>query len=120
MIIILTSTHCLVCNLYDPFRLFTLTGFVDVRKLEKKRAALEGDPGKKGDLIEKYIDKGSQVYAPMTRFGVFIDRGSEQYNIKSAYLSSYEGNMHTIPCTDKSAILHSQRRPSQKRHFIQS
>merc|ERR1719499_2564063 len=62
-----------------------------VRRLERKRSCLEGDPDRKKDLVDKYIDSGSQVYAPMTRFGVFIDRGSEQYNIKSAYLSSYEG-----------------------------
>ncbi|XP_063726301.1 cilia- and flagella-associated protein 91-like isoform X2 [Symsagittifera roscoffensis] len=63
----------------------------NVRRLERKRSGLEGDPERKKDIVDKYIDCGSQVYAPMARFGVFIDRGSEQYNIKSAYLNSYEG-----------------------------
>ena len=32
-----------------------------------------------------------QVYAPQTRVGVFLDRGSEQYNVKNRYLTTYDG-----------------------------
>eukprot|EP00116_Pleurobrachia_bachei_P016894 sb/3477156/ len=32
-----------------------------------------------------------QVYAPQTRVGVFLDRGSELYNVKNRYLNTYEG-----------------------------
>ena len=33
----------------------------------------------------------TQVYAPQTRVGVFLDRGSELYNVKNRYLNTYEG-----------------------------
>ena len=33
----------------------------------------------------------AQVYAPQTRVGVFLDRGSELYNVKNRYLNTYEG-----------------------------
>lgn len=38
-----------------------------------------------------YSDPSSQVYAPMSRIGVFLDRGSEQFVVKSRYLSTFQG-----------------------------
>ena len=94
---ILMNEHCILVS--------------DVRRLERKRSGLEGDPERKKDIVDKYIDCGSQVYAPMARFGVFIDRGSEQYNIKSAYLNSYEGNIlfYIIICKKLEVILISNK-----------
>ena len=43
------------------------------------------------DFLKDYSDPSSQVYAPMSRIGVFLDRGSEQFVVKSRYLSTYQG-----------------------------
>ena len=43
------------------------------------------------DVINDYTNYDSQTYAPMSRVGVFLDRGSEQYVVKSSYLSTYQG-----------------------------
>lgn len=43
------------------------------------------------DLTKDYVNPDSQTYAPLTRIGVFLDRNSENYNVKSRYLSTYEG-----------------------------
>ena len=47
------------------------------------------------DIIQfdlDYTSYDSEVYAPMARHGVFPDRGSEQYNVKSKYLDTYQVN----------------------------
>jgi hypothetical protein len=43
------------------------------------------------DIIYDYTNYDSEVYAPIARHGVFPDRGSEQYNVKSKYLDTYQG-----------------------------
>lgn len=43
------------------------------------------------DIIQEYSNFGSQTYAPLTRIGMFLDRGSEQYVVKSRHLSTYQG-----------------------------
>uniref|UniRef100_A0A5K3EHA8 Cilia- and flagella-associated protein 91 n=1 Tax=Mesocestoides corti TaxID=53468 RepID=A0A5K3EHA8_MESCO len=45
----------------------------------------------KPDKITIYSQPGSQAYAPLTRIGVFPDRGSERYKVKSHFLESYSG-----------------------------
>ena len=42
-------------------------------------------------MIKEYTEFGSQVHAPLSRVGVFLDRGSEQYVVKSRYLSTFNG-----------------------------
>ena len=32
-----------------------------------------------------------QVYAPLSRVGVFLDQGSEKYKVKSRHLDTYQG-----------------------------
>jgi len=61
-----------------------------IRKLTEKRTQVETS-FKKRDVISDYADPGSQTYAPMTRIGIFLDRGSEQYLVKSRHLSTYQG-----------------------------
>jgi hypothetical protein len=61
-----------------------------IRKLTEKRRKVEGKVERR-DVVNDYADYGSQTYAPMTRVGVFLDRGSEQYVVKSRYLNSYQG-----------------------------
>lgn len=43
------------------------------------------------DIIQEFSNFGSQTYAPLTRIGMFLDRGSEQYVVKSRHLSTYQG-----------------------------
>ena len=43
------------------------------------------------DIVNDYAQHGSQTYAPMSRIGVFLDRGSEQFNVNSYHLSTYQG-----------------------------
>ncbi|XP_070549252.1 cilia- and flagella-associated protein 91-like [Ptychodera flava] len=61
-----------------------------IRKLTEKRRKVEGKLERR-QITHDYSMFGSQVYAPMTRLGVFLDRGSEQYVVKSRYLSTYQG-----------------------------
>lgn len=61
-----------------------------VRKLNEKRRTVEGKLERR-EIVKDYSNYDSQTYAPMSRVGVFLDRGSEQYNIKSYHLSTYQG-----------------------------
>ena len=63
---------------------------VAVRKVTEKRKLVEGKHERR-DVIKEYSNYDSQTYAPMSRVGVFLDRGSEQYVVKSSYLSTYQG-----------------------------
>lgn len=45
----------------------------------------------KRDVIQQYSNFDSQVYAPMTRIGVYLDSGSEQFNVKSKFSTTLEG-----------------------------
>lgn len=61
-----------------------------VRKLVEAKSNVENKLERR-QIITEYSDPGSQVYAPMTRIGVFMDRGCEQYVVKSKYLTTYRG-----------------------------
>jgi len=61
-----------------------------IRKLTRKRDAVEGKLERR-NFLSDYSDPSSQVYAPMSRIGVFLDRGSEQFVVNSRYLSTYQG-----------------------------
>ena len=61
-----------------------------IRKMTIERKTIEGGMHRR-DIVSDYSDYASQVYAPLARIGVFLDRGSEQYVVKSRYLSSYQG-----------------------------
>ncbi|XP_012944765.1 cilia- and flagella-associated protein 91 [Aplysia californica] len=61
-----------------------------IRKMTEKRAQVETS-FKRRAIIQEYADPGSQTYAPLTRIGIFLDRGSEQYLVKSRHLSTYQG-----------------------------
>ena len=61
-----------------------------IRKLTRKRDTVEGKLERR-DFLKDYSDPASQTYAPMSRIGVFLDRGSEQFVVKSRYLSTYQG-----------------------------
>lgn len=43
------------------------------------------------DVIADYASFSSQSYAPLTRVGIFLDRGSENYVVKSRHLNTYQG-----------------------------
>ncbi|CAG5116047.1 unnamed protein product [Candidula unifasciata] len=61
-----------------------------IRKLTNKRARVLNS-FRRRNIIKDYTDPGSETYAPLTRIGVFLDRGSEQYVVKSRHLSTYQG-----------------------------
>ncbi|XP_071958133.1 cilia- and flagella-associated protein 91-like isoform X2 [Antedon mediterranea] len=61
-----------------------------IRRLTEKRRTVEGKLERR-DVTKTYADYDSQVYAPMTRLGVFLDKGSEQNVVKSKYLTTYQG-----------------------------
>lgn len=65
--------------------------FAAIRKLTGKRAKVEGKLDRR-DVIQDFSNYGSQTYAPLTRIGMFLDRGSEQFVVKSKHLSTYQGN----------------------------
>lgn len=84
----------ILCVLFTVLR-FILTEsffiFVSViRKLTRKRDIVEGKLERR-DFLKDYSDPASQTYAPMSRIGVFLDRGSEHFVVKSRYLSTYQG-----------------------------
>lgn len=64
--------------------------FVAIRKLTEKRRKVEGKFERR-QIINEYSSYGSQSYAPLTRVGIFLDRGSEQYVVKSRHLNTYQG-----------------------------
>lgn len=61
-----------------------------IRKLTRKRKNVEGKFQKR-DILKDYSDPASQVYAPLSRVGVFLDQGSEKYKVNSRHLTTYEG-----------------------------
>ncbi|KAL5020064.1 hypothetical protein ScPMuIL_002956 [Solemya velum] len=61
-----------------------------IRKLTEKRRKVEGRLERR-DVVRDYSNYESQTYAPLTRVGVFLDRGSEQFVVKSRHLSTYQG-----------------------------
>lgn len=64
-----------------------------IRKLTKKCKNVEGKYERR-DIIDDFSNFESQSYAPLTRIGVFIDKGSEQFVVKSRLLNTYEGRFH--------------------------
>jgi hypothetical protein len=53
--------------------------------LTGKRKKVEGKLERR-DVIQEFSNYGSQTYAPLTRIGMFLDRGSEQFVVKSKHL----------------------------------
>ncbi|XP_046852918.1 cilia- and flagella-associated protein 91-like [Xenia sp. Carnegie-2017] len=74
----------------EKFRKLEAEHIKAVRKVTEKRKQVEGKLERR-DVIKDYSNYDSQTYAPMSRVGVFLDRGSEQYVVKSSYLSTYQG-----------------------------
>ena len=61
-----------------------------LRKLTQKSANVEGRLEKR-QVIQDYTNFDSQVYAPMTRIGMYLDTGSEQYTTKSRFTNTLDG-----------------------------
>ena len=76
--------------LIETWCLFFIYVHLAVRRVTQKRNRVEGNFERR-DVIKDYSSYDSQTYAPMSRVGVFLDRGSEQYVVKSSYLSTYQG-----------------------------
>uniref|UniRef100_UPI003AABEBDA cilia- and flagella-associated protein 91 isoform X2 n=1 Tax=Centroberyx gerrardi TaxID=166262 RepID=UPI003AABEBDA len=63
---------------------------ISLRKLIAKSRNVEGKLERR-DIVKDYTDYSSQTYAPLTRRGVFPDRNTLNYVVKSRYLDTYEG-----------------------------
>ena len=61
-----------------------------LRKLSEKTRSVEGKLERRS-IIQDYTNFDSQTYAPMTRVGVYLDSGSEQYSVKSHFTSTLDG-----------------------------
>ena len=67
---------------------------VALRKLSKKSSNVEGKLQRE-NIIQQYTNFDSQVYAPMTRIGVYLDSGSEQYSVKNWFTTTLDGKYHS-------------------------
>ncbi len=61
-----------------------------LRRLTAKSSNVEKKLERKS-VIHEYSNFDSQVYAPMTRIGVYLDSNSEQYNVKSKFTTTLDG-----------------------------
>lgn len=68
-----------------PHSLFTV-----IRKLTGKQRNIEGKLERR-NVLRDYSDPSSQVYAPLTRAGVFPDRNSAKNKVRSRHLTTYQG-----------------------------
>ena len=75
-----------------------------LRKVTDKYRNVEGKLERR-DIIKEYSNFDSQVYAPMTRIGVYLDSGSEQYNIKSMFTTSIQGEEEEQPIAKSCVIV---------------
>lgn len=64
------------------------------------------------DITNDYATYQSEAYAPLTRHGVFMDKGSEQFMVKSKYLSTYRGK-DEMSCLCKLMII----KTAHQNHF---
>jgi hypothetical protein len=78
------------CILFSSLAFFCLYSMSAIRKLIKKRKNVDGALQKR-DIIGDYTKYESDVYAPITRNGCFLDKNSENYQVKSKYLDTFEG-----------------------------
>ncbi|CAG5120680.1 unnamed protein product [Candidula unifasciata] len=62
----------------------------EIRRILRHRAPVPRTSFKR-NIAKEYADPSSQVYAPMTRLGRFMDRNSQLYVVTSKHLSTYEG-----------------------------
>jgi len=61
-----------------------------IRKLTGKQRKIEGKLERR-DILRDYSDPSSQVYAPISRVGVFPDRNSGKNKVRSRHLTTYQG-----------------------------
>lgn len=82
-----------VCGCSDVIWPYTII-IIALRKVTKLSSNVEGKLERKS-VINQYSNFDSQVYAPMTRIGVYLDSGSEQYNVKSHLTTTLDGESQT-------------------------
>lgn len=66
-----------------------------LRRLTEQRKHVEKKHEKR-DIVTDYTSFDSQVYAPMTRIGVYLDAGSEEYVVKNQYNTTLNGMLYAI------------------------
>ena len=50
-----------------------------------------GADSERRDIIAEYGDYGSQLFAPLTKLGLYPDRCQHQYRVRTHFLRSYRG-----------------------------
>lgn len=89
-----TNTVCIIILLTVKYIFLmiyaTSSIYKAIRKLTASRNNVENILERR-EITKEYVNPDSQTYAPLTRVGVFLDRNSENYNVKSRYLSTYDG-----------------------------
>lgn len=92
VMLLLRMVHFIIKSKYwkDHKRHFFFLPCEAIRKLTEKRRTVEGKLERR-DITSDYSTYQSETYAPLTRHGVFMDKGSEQFTVKSKYLSTYRG-----------------------------
>jgi len=58
---------------------------------KKEMISRIGEASQRRHIIDEYGDLGSQVFAPLTKLGLFPDRCQKKYRVKSHFLNSYRG-----------------------------
>ena len=48
------------------------------------------------NIIAEYSDFGSQMFAPLTKLGLFPDRCQRRYRVKSHFLNSFRGAFYLL------------------------
>ena len=81
-------------------RLQLLICITALRRLTAKSSNVEKKLERKS-VIHQYSNFDSQVYAPMTRIGVYLDSNSEQYNVKSKFTTTLDGRLY---CSHNAAM----------------
>ncbi|KAG5455133.1 Cilia- and flagella-associated protein 91 [Clonorchis sinensis] len=74
-----------------------------LRKLVRRRLETQQQKNKR-DVIKEYATPSSQAFAPLTRLGVFPDRGSQAFAVKNDYLTTYNGLLQ-LEATFSSSVL---------------
>ncbi|XP_053352971.1 cilia- and flagella-associated protein 91 [Clarias gariepinus] len=87
---------------------------LSLRKLVANRKAVEGKLIRR-DIVNEFVDKSSQTYAPLSRHGVFPDRQSQSSVIKSHFLDNYQGLLELEAALPSSVLEPQIKAPRQKK-----
>lgn len=85
-----------------------------LRKLSKAKAKFIPKKDER-DIIEDYVNFGSNVYAPVTRLGLFPDNNARDYNVFTDDLNKIEGITDLMDTIPNETLELSVQKPSKTR-----